>query len=213
MIRHDAFETDMPIEHLAVASVEWQGNQRKVIVLDDFGNYAEFVLDNNSDLSSKLHEMERSVRACSHAQTKIMTKVASNGRHMVCHQCQNCGDQVGSYLKKEVWPEDRPHWDDSIAERMRKRILKAQEPIYLEHIQEAQEQEVRYANYLLSPEWREKRRMVLERDKWTCCGCGKAKATQVHHLTYRDIFNEFLFQLVSICDECHDRYHEGGRTY
>jgi hypothetical protein len=29
----------------------------------------------------------------------------------------------------------------------------------------------------------------------------------VHHLTYAHVFNEFLFELMAVCDECHDRLH------
>ncbi|MCK1357156.1 MULTISPECIES: hypothetical protein [unclassified Bradyrhizobium] len=33
------------------------------------------------------------------------------------------------------------------------------------------------------------------------------KATQVHHLTYKHIFREFVFELIAVCDECHSRLH------
>jgi 5-methylcytosine-specific restriction endonuclease McrA len=29
----------------------------------------------------------------------------------------------------------------------------------------------------------------------------------VHHLTYQNAGNEFLWELVAICRECHARYH------
>lgn len=38
-----------------------------------------------------------------------------------------------------------------------------------------------------------------------CEGCGKARATQVHHKTYRNLGDEFLFELVALCDACHKR--------
>jgi hypothetical protein len=66
-----------------------------------------------------------------------------------------------------------------------------------------------YNVYLLSVAWREKRAHVLERAGYKCEGCGVARATQVHHLTYKHVRNEFLFELKAVCDACHERAHEG----
>jgi 5-methylcytosine-specific restriction endonuclease McrA len=65
-----------------------------------------------------------------------------------------------------------------------------------------------YAEYLQSDVWREKRHQALERDEWTCQGCLERPATQVHHLTYDHVGAELLFELVSVCDDCHERAHE-----
>lgn len=64
-----------------------------------------------------------------------------------------------------------------------------------------------HAEYLRSPEWRAKRRQVLERDRWICQAglrsCDVA-ATEVHHITYRHWRNEPLFELMSVCTPCHE---------
>lgn len=60
-----------------------------------------------------------------------------------------------------------------------------------------------YNAYLRSPEWKAKRRKVLERDNWTCQACMERPATQVHHTSYAHRFNEPLFELQAVCDECH----------
>lgn len=65
----------------------------------------------------------------------------------------------------------------------------------------------RYNAYLASPAWAEKRRRVFKRARGVCEGCGEARATQVHHLTYRRVFNELLFDLVAVCGPCHQRAH------
>lgn len=63
--------------------------------------------------------------------------------------------------------------------------------------------------YLKSPEWQRKRHMVLQRDNWRCVYCG-APATQVHHKRYakRNIGNEPISWLVSICKSCHESIHD-----
>jgi hypothetical protein len=30
---------------------------------------------------------------------------------------------------------------------------------------------------------------------------------EVHHLTYKNVFTEFLFELVAVCQDCHSRLH------
>ena len=62
-----------------------------------------------------------------------------------------------------------------------------------------------YAVYLNSIEWKQKRLKVLERDRFTCQGCLTNRANEVHHLTYKHVYNEFLFELISLCKPCHDK--------
>lgn len=64
-----------------------------------------------------------------------------------------------------------------------------------------------YAEYLASPEWDERRRLVLERAGGICEGCRRARATQVHHTTYKHAGDELLFELVAVCNACHERLH------
>lgn len=64
-----------------------------------------------------------------------------------------------------------------------------------------------YGAYLHGEKWAEKRRKVLARCNGRCEGCGNAKATVVHHLTYEHVYDEFLFELVGLCQKCHDRIH------
>jgi hypothetical protein len=67
-----------------------------------------------------------------------------------------------------------------------------------------------YSGYLTSPEWKAKRDSCLRRDNYLCQGCLKAEAAIAHHLTYENIFDELLFQLVSLCRACHDKIHAKG---
>lgn len=63
----------------------------------------------------------------------------------------------------------------------------------------------KYSAYLLTPEWKMKRTRFLKRAGGICEGCGLNPAKQVHHLNYEHVFNEFLFELVEACDDCHER--------
>src|SRR5436190_24302797 len=65
-----------------------------------------------------------------------------------------------------------------------------------------------YGKYLPSTEWRERRRLILLRAQGICEGCRLQPAWDVHHLTYENVGEEFLFQLAALCRPCHDRLHE-----
>ncbi len=65
-----------------------------------------------------------------------------------------------------------------------------------------------YRDYLRSQEWALRRAKVLRRADHRCEGCGDNPAVEVHHLTYANVTREFLFELVALCADCHDRIHE-----
>ena len=69
----------------------------------------------------------------------------------------------------------------------------------------------KYSDYLKSRSWKEKRREVLVRDCFKCVDCGAKSSLDVHHLHYRNIFNERLEDLITVCRACHDKRH-GLRT-
>lgn len=64
-----------------------------------------------------------------------------------------------------------------------------------------------YELYLQSPEFDEIRQAVFARDNHKCVVCGKSENIQPHHLTYRNIYNEQLADLVTLCRTCHATYH------
>lgn len=59
--------------------------------------------------------------------------------------------------------------------------------------------------YYNTDKWKLKREKVLKRDNFLCQACLNKKAIQVHHLTYKHVFDEPLFELVSICIACHTK--------
>jgi 5-methylcytosine-specific restriction endonuclease McrA len=65
--------------------------------------------------------------------------------------------------------------------------------------------------YLKSDAWQRKRYVVFKRDNWRCVYCGE-RATQVHHKQYakRNIGNEPIDWLVSVCDRCHNSIHNNN---
>jgi 5-methylcytosine-specific restriction endonuclease McrA len=74
--------------------------------------------------------------------------------------------------------------------------------------QKQREWRERYEAHLKSDKWRVMRARVLKRDGGICQGCLTNKVTQVHHLTYDRMGDEMMFDLVSVCGDCHDRIHD-----
>lgn len=64
---------------------------------------------------------------------------------------------------------------------------------------------VEYTSYMQSPAWQRKRLQILNRSGGRCETCGRA-ATQVHHLTYERLGNEYMSDLLAVCEPCHDKH-------
>lgn len=65
----------------------------------------------------------------------------------------------------------------------------------------------KYHQYLLSDDWKEKRKLVMERDNNMCQFCRLLPAVDVHHLHFDNLFNEPLEDLRSVCLYCYRLIH------
>lgn len=62
--------------------------------------------------------------------------------------------------------------------------------------------------YLKSVNWESLRFQVLSRDNFTCTKCGVTNVPlHVHHISYKNLFNEPLEDLASVCEICHSDLH------
>lgn len=69
-----------------------------------------------------------------------------------------------------------------------------------------------YASYLESSTWRKIRARALKRDKHKCRACGE-KAEHVHHMRYpKNLGQEKMEWLFSLCANCHNAIHRAART-
>jgi len=65
----------------------------------------------------------------------------------------------------------------------------------------------KYAAYLCSREWAEKREAVRERAGNRCERCRVLPMDACHHLTYERKYNERLEDLAAVCEMCHGFTH------
>ena len=64
----------------------------------------------------------------------------------------------------------------------------------------------KYQQYLKSETWKNKRTAILKKAGHKCRRC-RARATEVHHETYKRIYNEKLSDLTALCRECHQKVY------
>ena len=154
-------------------------------------------------------------RHCDHERFELRQRVYANGTRHFLYQCVRCGAS-GQSLKRDAvrtiagWataPAFAGAWSARFwAEKDAQRRA--------EMDRQREERQAEYAEYLRSPEWRQRRAARLYLDGWRCqarlSGCTD-RATEVHHLTYQHVGNEPLFDLVSVCGPCHRTITEMDR--
>lgn len=164
---------------------------------------------------------------CSCDTTRLCRRTLSNQSYQWVYQCVICGRQVR--VIKSTSPEvlacsyPAPTWDHALVERWdaeRRAQSEARAAQYQEdwkrkqrEQQEEQEKQQRewwswYKSYLETDTWRRKRQAVLERDKHICQACLSNHASQVHHLNYKHVGDEPLFDLIAVCGRCHKKLHQ-----
>jgi hypothetical protein len=143
-------------------------------------------------------------------------KYTSDNRMFIVKQCSNCDYQPSHKYKKsdienlefkintgqikESLPDT--NWEEYRVYRNSELNL-----MKLKNDEINEKRKENYQIYIKSSEWFKIRKLVLKRDNYTCQGCLEKEATEVHHKNYDHLFNEILFDLVSVCKACHDKIH------
>lgn len=152
---------------------------------------------------------------CGHKAVELRRVPIKGGNFFFGHRCLNCGERFGNWLpKKEIDdPDAIPIADDmtpSEFERIRRQKWQATQVAFYE--KQRVKITAEYEAYLKSPAWKSIREKVISRADGICEGCLENKATQVHHVSYEHRFEEFCWELVAICNDCHVRAHPEKQT-
>jgi 5-methylcytosine-specific restriction endonuclease McrA len=143
-------------------------------------------------------------------------KLGESGRIILAKQCQTCGIKPsGSAIKHS----DVPNLKEKIALNEIKKYseeLEKSGPTYErysnEYVNLRRDNDAKnkldvwrkqHAEYLQTNQWKTIRQKVLKRDNYLCQGCLQNPATEVHHKTYQNWQNELMFELISVCYDCH----------
>lgn len=124
-------------------------------------------------------------------------------------QCQNCGSWKAV---KKIYVGDAlatlPEYRSGIHEQL---FADLDAKLQKEKSESRHRWWAQYNDYLRSDKWRSKRASVLKRDGYLCQACLSRRASQAHHKTYDHVFDEPLFDLVAVCEQCHERITEMDR--
>ena len=146
---------------------------------------------------------------CNHDSKLIIRVTVRNGVEHVREHCAVCFSSLRAIKKSQLYLENI---DYHSLEKMTSDEIDERRKEYWSEIftqREAKDDEWReaYNTYLNTLEWEEKRQAVIKRDNNTCQGCLAAKIDVIHHLSYENVGDELLFQLVGLCQRCHDNAH------
>lgn len=170
-------------------------------------SYESYLSENENLIKNQIENLN----LCEH----IKTEIRSRGMHYG-NQCTRCGEWVGGWIKHNEISDSEKEFIKPFDETIRENYNSTRSDLYVELSKirdekccaEIEKKREWYREYLKSPEWKGKRLKVLARCGYLCEGCGIYKASQVHHLTYNNVGNEFLFELVGLCSKCHSEIHD-----
>ena len=152
--------------------------------------------------------------------------------------CTNCGakgkvrcqsrDDLDKLLTGEIWhfvcadcrvkenEGSRAHQEESVAQFRATEQARLDSQASVEQAKrEAQEKrlwELRrmpYAQYLQTPEWKERRARHLESVGHRCQLCNASGELRIHHRNYERRGQELFQDVVVLCRNCHEHFHKG----
>jgi 5-methylcytosine-specific restriction endonuclease McrA len=136
----------------------------------------------------------------------------SNGVEMLRKQCYSCGYLLTYNYKRTLVPDFKSVSLYSPERRNDYKIRAIEKgninKIFANYRADHFQRSLNYYHnvYLLSAEWKHKRNLIMSFYNHTCQDCGD-KATDVHHITYDNIFKEKFEDLTPLCRSCHNKKH------
>lgn len=154
---------------------------------------------------------ERIDTCCRKPDSMITIMHKSTGQYFIFEQCWNCGGKINkkALSAKKYGDQIRGEFSETRYDEYFENLFREKEIIIedKEYYYNNYSRYAKYLKYLRSPEWKAKRKLALERDNHKCQKCKIKTAEQVHHLTYDNLENEKLEDLMSVCRECHEKIH------
>ncbi len=146
---------------------------------------------------------------CKHGVRELRLRTIKGGTQTYVRQCIRCGN-TSQPVKKEAAQIElngiaAPEYDNDQENQWNNQKTSAYEAVRARFRNKRVDD---YGEYLSSDNWTRKREKVIARAQGICEGCGEKSATEVHHISYEHVGNEFLFELVAVCSECHDSIHK-----
>lgn len=156
---------------------------------------------------------------CSHERIVRCKRELADGRVQVGEYCGDCGYNWRARAPVDPYEHERlPWYDTSLQDAWIEQQNELEQQQRAERDAEKAERNAewwrRYNVYLQSDAWKRRRRLALERAQFRCeamLQCDGARATQVHHTSYKHLGQEPLFELRAVCTSCHDAITKADR--
>ena len=183
----------------------------------------EFILlDRDDNYNWKEYEKELDLLTCEGHVFEYRYHFGDTGRLSLYEQCIVCGkkNKTKGAIKHDLIPNLREKidlgeinkYDAELADEVGFVFEKYNKYLQIKREQNIEKEnfskKILHQNHINSDKWKAMRLKVLKRDDYTCQGCLENPATEVHHITYANLGDEFMFQLMAICRECHSRFHK-----
>lgn len=154
---------------------------------------------------------------CKHQRKTAKRRTYGNATKHYGYQCDDCGEWEQATKASFGLQLPVVEFDSEFRERTNKELNDAVAEYWRNYHEQKKDREKDewwswYRYYLESDKWKFKRLQVLQRDKYLCQGCLIERATEVHHLNYKHVGDELLFDLVSLCSNCHKKAHDKDGT-
>lgn len=145
---------------------------------------------------------------CNQEMTHVK-KIMINGRYRITGQCSGCGWYDSLNYKYSLFENylKIPDFDFKAWERYkenRNAITKIKRNIAIKEREQIwEERKEKYERYINSTEWREKRKIAFKKWGTRCFICNIENANEVHHVSYKNLYNETDKDMVILCHHCH----------
>ena len=149
--------------------------------------------------------------ACAHDVTELRRLVMRNGGAQYKRQCVLCGKKTTTALPhSEVPDREIPPVDEELYSRRFEEwqaFQRTQAAQWVDGVRQDADFWMRHGAHMASAKWAGLRDRVFRRAAGKCEGCGLRAPVQVHHLSHKNMGDEFLWELQAVCMDCHRRLH------
>lgn len=124
--------------------------------------------------------------------------------------CEYCGKPILANSRSDYSAYgshnecQRAHWRKERAEREAQKNNTAVDA----ELRKIELQDMPYYDYLETPEWQERRQRALKRAGYRCQTCNAQGILNVHHRTYERRGCELDSDLIVLCRDCHQKFHD-----
>jgi len=143
---------------------------------------------------------------CEYKNVKIVEYELSNKQKRKANMCINCLTSFGN-VKQATSHFMSVTYDER--QDIRCSIKKEKSDLFIAIFEKKRHYKQLYYEYLQSDKWKQKRLERLKLDNFTCQKCGnKSGRLDVHHTTYDTLYNESIYDIITLCHPCHFKLHE-----